>query len=477
MSMNVITALSSSTSRTSMMDYFRPRGKIICIGNNLKTELEVIKKISDSNREYRVPILLLSSSGEPSELADQVVVFESTKTIAQVHNLLNSYFLFFIFNSAELGILGALGSILASIEYRGSIPIFIDTGPGISLDQRKLLGECYFNFPIDTEETKDQLSIFIESIISVLAPTSGIGVSFSDLIQIFGNSKNIFYGISSAPDLDNVMDELINQIGAKLVNTLPETLEELDTIFITIISGKPLNLHSMNRITTKFSSTFGEDFTIHFSNSIDSNFEGFKTLAVLTDINPIQEIIPSTTSFPEFNFDQSSPDASKELIFSSQEKHSDKEDEEDSRFRILSQIFSESEVYIFDDGGLPLFASHKPAGQEVCLYTGLFSAIQSMSSDLIGHSPDQLTAGDKKCVFITKKGPNEIQLRGVAICGEGSEDVARNDLKVSMDLVNGYMQQGEPEYAINDRIQGVLVQSYQKGELVNGFSSTRYQAS
>ncbi|MHA2345402.1 MAG: hypothetical protein ACXACP_01655 [Candidatus Hodarchaeales archaeon] len=469
--------MNSSISHTSMMDYFRPRGKIICIGDTLKTELTIITKISESNTEYRVPILLLSSSEESSELVDQVVVFESNKTISQVHNLLNSYFLFFIFNSSEYGILGILGSILASIEYRGSIPIFIDTGPGISLDQRKLLGECYFNFPIIKEESKEQLSIFIETLVSVLTPTSSIGVSFSDLIQIFGNSKNVFHGISSSLDLESVMDEIINQIGENLVNTLPETLEELDTIFIIVISGNPLSLHSMNKITTKFSNTFGEEFTIHFSNSIDNKFEGYKTLAVLTDINLIQEIIPSTASFPEFNFDKDAIDPANELTFSFQERNSDTDNDEDFRFRILGQIFSESEVYIFDDGGLPLFSSHKPAGQEVCLYTGLFSAIQSMSSDLIGHSPDHLTAGDKRCVFITKKGPNEVQLRGVAICGEGSEDIARNDLKVSIDLVQGYMQQGEPDYAINDRIQGVLVQSYQKGELSNGLSITNYQAS
>jgi hypothetical protein len=176
-------------------------------------------------------------------------------------------------------------------------------------------------------------------------------------------------------------------------------------------------------------------------------------------------------------FDNETEDASSELTFSSKEKENDKENEEEMRFHILGKIFSESEVYIFDDGGLPLFASHRPAGQEVCLYTGLFSAIQSMSSDLIGHSPDHLTAGDKECVFITQKGPNQMQLRGVAICQGGQEETARNDLKVSMDLVHRVMLQGEPEYAINDKIQGILVKSFQKGELTNGFALARYQAS
>ena len=107
------------------MDYFRPRGKIVCIGNTLQSELEIIKRILEKNKDNRLPVLLLSSSNDFNELVDQVVIFNSETTISLVHNLLNSYFLFFIFNSSEEGLSAVLGSILASIEYKGSIPIFI----------------------------------------------------------------------------------------------------------------------------------------------------------------------------------------------------------------------------------------------------------------------------------------------------------------------------------------------------------------
>jgi hypothetical protein len=100
-----------------------------------------------------------------------------------------------------------------------------------------------------------------------------------------------------------------------------------------------------------------------------------------------------------------------------------------------------------------------------------------MSSDLIGHSPDHLTAGDKRCMFITQRGPDNVQLRGVAICAEGLEDKARKDLKVSLDLVQSFIIQGEPEYVINDKLQSILVSSYQNGELGNIFSTVKYQAS
>jgi hypothetical protein len=457
------------------MEYFRPRGKIVCIGDNIKPELEIIQDILSTNNDNRLPVLLLSSNQSFNELADQVVIFDSDTTISQVHNLLNASFLFFIFNSNDQGIFSILGSILASIEYRGSIPIFIDTGYGLASKQRRMLGECYFHFDLEDKTSYDNFLIYLTSMLSVLSPTSGLGVSFSDLIQIFGKSKCLFYGMAFSQDLDELLDALVDQIGAKLVNALPEVIEDLEVILISVISGEALSLHQMNTITNKLINTFGKEFTIHFSNAVEEDLVGFKTLALVTDVHPIQEIIPSNTSFSFANLENQFSNS--ELSFTFKKDESTKENEEDVRFQILGKIFSESEVYIFDDGGLPLFASHRPAGQEVCLYTGLFSAIQSMSSDLIGHSPDHLTAGDKECFFVTQKGPNNIQLRGVAICGEGNEETARNDLKVTMDLVHSFMSQGEPEYAINDKIQSILVRSYQKGELTNGFAMARYQAS
>ena len=459
------------------MDYFRPRGKIVCIGNTLQSELEIIKVILDKNRDNRLPVLLLSSSTDFNDLVDQVVIFNSETTISQVHNLLNSYFLFFIFNSSEEGISAVLGSILASIEYKGSIPIFIDTGPSFSSNQRQKLGKCYFHFDLSTKDNQKYFKIFLENLTASLTPQSGIGVSFSHLIQIFGHSECLFYGIASSPDLDEVLNELIDQIGGELVNTLPEELELLQAIFISVISGNPLSLHTINKITTKFSNTFGQEFDIHFSNSIENNLNGYKAIVVLSDVHSIQKIVPMVPRIPSLDFSDFPADSRSDLSFELSRNESEKDDEEDQRFYILGKIFSESEVYIFDDGGLPLFASHRPAGQEVCLYTGLFSAIQSMSSDLIGHSPDHLKAGDKQCVFVTRKGPNSIQLRGVAICNEGSEETARNDLRVTLDLVHSFMLQGEPEYAINDKIQAILVKSFEKGELSNGFTVAKYQAS
>ncbi|MHA1444051.1 MAG: hypothetical protein ACTSR4_04805, partial [Candidatus Hodarchaeales archaeon] len=460
--------MSSSTSSTSMMDYFRPKGKIVCIGDDLNTELELINTILEADDTKRLPVLLLSLTNQSSEHVDQAVTFNPDITLPLIHNLLNSHFLFFVFNSSEQGILRILGTILASIEYRGSIPIFIDTGTGgLSRDKKNFLGECYFHFDLSNNRTSKQFQIFLEGMISALASNSGVGISFSNLLQIFGKSSCLFYGISFSNSLDEVLDSLVDQIGESLVKALPETLEQLDVIFISVISKNSLNLQTMNKITQKFTNTFGREIEINFSNSCDKKLEGYEAFAILTDNHSVQEVIPIIPPIPNSIFDDAA-DSSTELNLSThQQDNLSDDDEEDMRFKILGKIFSETEVYIFDDGGLPLFASHRPAGQEVCLYTGLFSAIQSMSSDLIGHSPDYLTAGDKRCMFISQEGPDKMQLRGVAICTEGLEEKARNDLKISMDLVQSFIGQGEPEYVINDKLQNILVTSYQNGELGN----------
>ena len=460
-----------------MMDYFRPKGKIICIGDNLNSELELINTILEADDTKRLPVLLLSSTNQQSDYVDQAVIFDPDITLPLVHNLLNSHFLFFIFNSSEQGILRILGTILASIEYRGSIPIFIDTGSGFSLDKRNFLGECYFHFDISNDHASKQFQIFLEGMISALASTSGVGISFSNLLQIFGKSSCLFYGISFSNSLDEVLDSIVDQIGESLVSALPETLEQLEVIFVSVISKYSLNLQTMNKITKKFTNTFGQEIEIHFSNSCEKELEGYEAFAILTDNHPVQEIISLITPIPNSIFDDSEESSTDTNLLTHHQNKTEDEDDEDMKFKILGKIFSETEVYIFDDGGLPLFASHRPAGQEVCLYTGLFSAIQSMSSDLIGHSPDHLTAGDKRCMFITQRGPDNVQLRGVAICAEGLEDKARKDLKVSLDLVQSFIIQGEPEYVINDKLQGILVSSYQNGELGNIFSTVKYQAS
>ncbi|MHA1542847.1 MAG: hypothetical protein ACTSQH_07710, partial [Candidatus Hodarchaeales archaeon] len=255
--------MSSSISSTSMMDYFRPKGKIICIGDNLNSELELINTILEADDTKRLPVLLLSSTNQQSDYVDQAVIFDPDITLPLVHNLLNSHFLFFIFNSSEQGILRILGTILASIEYRGSIPIFIDTGSGFSLDipifidtgsgfsldKRNFLGGCYFHFDISNDHASKQFQIFLEGMISALASTSGVGISFSNLLQIFGKSSCLFYGISFSNSLDEVLDSIVDQIGESLVSALPETLEQLEVIFVSVISKYSLNLQTMNKIT------------------------------------------------------------------------------------------------------------------------------------------------------------------------------------------------------------------------------------
>jgi hypothetical protein len=64
---------------------------------------------------------------------------------------------------------------------------------------------------------------------------------------------------------------------------------------------------------------------------------------------------------------------------------------------------------------------------------------------------------------MSQVGPKNSQLRGVAICSEGSEQNARNDLVISMSIVKKLLMKGEPDYAINDKAQGLLVQGVQNG--------------
>jgi hypothetical protein len=100
-----------------------------------------------------------------------------------------------------------------------------------------------------------------------------------------------------------------------------------------------------------------------------------------------------------------------------------------------------------------------------------------MSSDLIGHTPDHLSAGNKRCVFVSESGPGNSQIRGVAICSEGFEQQARSDLDISMNLVKDFMEHGEPEYAINDKLQGLLVEGFNSGTLGNIIQECNFHAS
>ncbi len=477
--MQEISALSSLSDSNPMMEYFRPRGKIVCVGKDLTTELQIIHEYLAPKNESRLPLLLLTTKNTPlNDICDQVVIFDSEKMLSQIYSILNSFFLIFIFNSSEEGVFNILGALLASIEFSGAIPIFIDTGAGLQPSQKEIFGECYFHYDFSVESGRLNFLILLDGIVSALTPFSGFGVTFTDLIQIFGNSKSMFYGVSSSEDLDIGIKDSIDQVGDKLVLALPEKLEVLGTIFFSVTSKKPLSLKKMSDVANRIINTFGKEFEIKFSNSIDSRLEGFNIVLILTDINPIEKIMHKSTAtdfitsvIPSITSDETKSE-NKTIDSSFADSN-----EEDERFVVLNRIFSESEVYIFNDGGLPLFASHRPAGQEVCLYTGLFSAIQTMSSDLIGHTPDHLTAGDKRCVFISQIGPQDSQLRGVAICSSGSEKTARESLTASMNLVKELLKNGEPEYAVNDRIQGLLVKGYQNGSIDSILKASNFHAS
>jgi hypothetical protein len=231
----------------------------------------------------------------------------------------------------------------------------------------------------------------------------------------------------------------------------------------------------MNKIAKKLANTFGKEIEIRFTTSINSDLQEYNISLILTDFNPVESVLPRYSGFDDLiEIQQKALNSNK---YDKKNPQENEYSEEEERFNVLSRLFTTSEVYIFDDSGLPLFASHKPAGQEVCLYTGLFSAIQSMSSDLIGHTPDFLSAGDKQCVFISQTGPSNIQLRGVAVCTIGQESVAKNTLLLSMNLVKKYLEKGEPEYAINDKIQGLLVHGYKSGALESLFQITDFHAS
>ncbi|WP_455143070.1 hypothetical protein [Candidatus Hodarchaeum mangrovi] len=459
----------------SLIEYFRPRGKIVCVGDAVSSELRLLNEFLNSKTESRIPLLLLAPSTLPTDSCDQAVIFDSEKMLSQVQFLLNSYFIFFVFNSSEIGIFQILGSILASIEFSDSIPLFFDTGPGLKTQQINFFGPCYFHFDFSSENNRKKFKILLDSLITSLNPNSGLGISFPDLIQIFGNSKILIEGIAYSTDLDEALQDAITTVGDHLVNIFPEEFEKLQIIFISVISSRPISLHSMNKITKKIISTFGKEIEIRFTNAINSEVQEYNVSLILTDFNPVNSILPRYSGFDELiEIQQKTPCSNNH----DKKNPPDNEySEEEERFNVLSRIFSTSEVYIFDDSGLPLFASHKPAGQEVCLYTGLFSAIQSMSSDLIGHTPDFLSAGDKQCVFLSQAGPSDIQLRGVAVCTIGQESVAKSNLLFSMNLVKKYLEKGEPEYAINDKIQGLLVSGYKSGALEGFFQITDFHAS
>ncbi|UCE15042.1 MAG: hypothetical protein JSV04_07645 [Candidatus Heimdallarchaeota archaeon] len=467
--------MNSPIDSNSVLEYFRPRGKIVCVGKDLTDELRLIHDFLEAKNDIRLPLLFLTSgTPTPGHMCDQVVIFDSETILSQIQSLLNSFFLIFIFNSSEEGIFRELGAILASIEFAGSVPIFIDTGKGLQFNQREIFGECYFHFDCSLEKGRWDFIIFLNSLLSSLSQ-SGFGVSFSSLIRIFGNSKYMFYGVSSTDEMDSSVRKAIEKVGGNLINALPEEIEGLEAILFCVTSSNPLSLKTIDDTTKQIAATFGKDFEIFFSNAIDSRISSYNIVLILTDLHPLERIIPNSASNEILT--TVLPTIASLNVLDTEDTSLSETYEEDERLNVLSKIFSDTEVYIFNDGGLPLFASHHPGGQEACLYTGLFSAIQSMSSDLIGHTPDHLTAGDKRCVFVSQVGPQNSQLRGVAICTAGQEKHARDNLAASMDLVREFLEKGEPEYAVNDRIQGLLVKEFHNGSIKNIMKASKFHAS
>jgi hypothetical protein len=467
--------LNTSVDDNALLGYFRPRGKIVCIGD-IPSALDIIREYLTVKEEARLPLLHLTPHPVSNDLCDQIIVFNSDAVLSQIHNLLNSYFLLFIFDSSDTKTLPILLGVLDSIQGNGAIPLLIDIGKGFTTEYRKQIPGSYFHLDLTQDQTRWEFLVLLDSIISVFHSPKGLGVTFSDLIQIFGNTCKLFYGFSSSPDLEACTMNAIDKIGQMLAISHPEDLERLEALFITIHSQAPLNLKEMDGIITRLSTTFGKELENHLSNVVGSCFPDYTIALMLTDSHPIETVIPPLLQEVDSLITSLDPLQSVDVVDAS---HSDKEElsDEDVRYKVLGQIFTDSEVYIFEDGGLPLFASHRPAGQEVCLYTGLFSAIQSMSSDLIGHTPDHMTAGDKQCVFTSQAGPDNAQLRGVAIYAEGNEHNARNDLEFTMNLVKTLLRQGEPAYAVNDLVQQVLIQGFKNGSINNLLQKDNFHAS
>ncbi|MFW9854050.1 MAG: hypothetical protein ACFFFG_03290 [Candidatus Thorarchaeota archaeon] len=459
----------------ALLGYFRPRGKIVCIGD-IPSAMDIIREYLDVREEARLPLLHLTSHPVSDDLCDQIIVFNSETVLSQVHNLLNAYFLLFIFDSSDTYTLPILMGVLDSIRNNGAIPLLIDIGTGFEKEGQKLIPGSYFHLDSKEEQSRWEFLVLLDSIISVFQSPKGLGVTFSDLIQIFGKTEQLFYGFSSSPALETCTMDAIDKIGQMLAIGHPEDLKSLEILFVTVHSQDPLSLKEMNRIVERFSAAFGKDLQNHFSNVVGSCFPEYTMALMLTDNHPIETVLPPLLQ--EIDALITSLDTSQGAnVVDTSDSDIENSPEEDVRYKVLGQIFTESEVYIFEDGGLPLFASHRPAGQEVCLYTGLFSAIQSMSSDLIGHTPDHLTAGDKQCVFTSQIGPDNAQLRGVAIYAEGNERHARKDLEFTMNIVKTLLGQGEPAYAVNDLVQQFLIQEFQKGSINTLLQRGNYHAS
>ena len=91
-----------SSKNNEILECFRPRGKIVCVGESLLNELQIIQNYQTKNAKSRLPLLLLTPSALGDNICDQVVTFNSEAVLKQVHSLLNSYFLILGLNAGEV---------------------------------------------------------------------------------------------------------------------------------------------------------------------------------------------------------------------------------------------------------------------------------------------------------------------------------------------------------------------------------------
>ncbi|MHA1166763.1 MAG: hypothetical protein ACTSRU_03005 [Candidatus Hodarchaeales archaeon] len=131
----------------------------------------------------------------------------------------------------------------------------------------------------------------------------------------------------------------------------------------------------------------------------------------------------------------------------------------------------ESSLCLFNDGGLLLayvpgntdkkMNSSAPVETEPLILSGLLSAIQKMSGNLIGSELDTIKAGDKTCIFKKLTTDSGVVLNGVAIYDSKKEEEMEvfQRLKVLLALVDSLYQSSVSETCIKDRVDRILGKS------------------
>lgn len=438
---------------------FKPKGKWICIGD-VVVELQLIYNYFLKIPANRLPILYISTDGSTSVTGDQTVDLDSVNLSTDtIIHLLKAENLFIIFNSSDekaLNFLIKLGEIdnLKSVNM-----IFINTNEELNSSlQEKISSVNFFSVNSLAHKGKLELLTLIDSFSTAVTEnydkSSILQPDYNVFRNIFNRSKFQLYALSSALNLEDGIEEVISRITNQLINTSSEDLSKIESIYLTISASENISRKQKEHIITKMTKNFGLDLKIYFSISLEPQIEqNYYILLVLTDYNAISYSSCENNDEPGFEevITQSLiMENSEELEFQNEIPH------DELSAVSLDHLFNDLEYFVFNDGGLPLFTSHNlDTNPDACLYTGLFMAIQSMSSDIIGQGPDHLVAGNKKLVFI-----NNDKLRGVAICENGVEIKAKKQLNLSIELVRYLLESGEPEYSLNDKIHEMLTKSH-----------------